>query len=145
MKAQRRIPPKKDRRDRGPPPEQWKCWGGVPSPLRSDLCTAQLLFQVPCWAVTRTMSVALLLRNNPKRKKSNFRSPAPPQSLLMISSGLLQGPAPPPSSWSRLEPCCSRTWRRRHGPRYRSLGAGDNDDHHEYPGWSALIQRQSQR
>ena len=31
-----------------------------------------------CWAVTRTMSVALLLRNNPKRRKSNFRSPAPP-------------------------------------------------------------------
>ena len=28
--------------------------------------------------VTRTMSVALLLRNNPKRKKSNSRSPAPP-------------------------------------------------------------------
>ena len=27
--------------------------------------------------VTKTMSVALLLRNNPKRKKSNFRSPAP--------------------------------------------------------------------
>ena len=28
--------------------------------------------------VTRTMFVALLLKNNPKRKKSNFRSPAPP-------------------------------------------------------------------
>ena len=28
--------------------------------------------------VTWTMSVALLLRNNPKRKKSNFPSPAPP-------------------------------------------------------------------
>ena len=28
--------------------------------------------------VARTMSVALLLRNNSKRKKSNFRSPAPP-------------------------------------------------------------------
>ena len=27
---------------------------------------------------TRTMSVALLLWNNPKRKKSNFRNPAPP-------------------------------------------------------------------
>ena len=27
--------------------------------------------------VTRTVSVAPLLRNNPKRKKSNFRSPAP--------------------------------------------------------------------
>ena len=35
----------KDRRDRGPPAEQWKCWCGVPSPLSSDLCTAQLL----CW------------------------------------------------------------------------------------------------
>ena len=30
-------------------------------------------FQLPCLGrVTRTMSVALLLRNNPKRKKSNF-------------------------------------------------------------------------
>ena len=28
--------------------------------------------------VTKTMSVALLLTNNSKRKKSNFRSPAPP-------------------------------------------------------------------
>ena len=27
--------------------------------------------------VTKTMSVALLLKNNPKRKKSNFRSPTP--------------------------------------------------------------------
>ena len=25
MKARPRIPPEKDRRDRGPPPEQWKC------------------------------------------------------------------------------------------------------------------------
>ena len=50
-----------------------------PSPLRSDLCRAQVLFQLPCLGrVTRTMSVAPLLRNNPKRKKSNFRSPAPP-------------------------------------------------------------------
>ena len=24
-KARPRIPPEKDRRDRGPPPEQWKC------------------------------------------------------------------------------------------------------------------------
>ena len=35
--------------------------------------------------VTRTMSVALLLRNNPKRQKFNFCSPAPPpcsRSLL---------------------------------------------------------------
>ena len=38
--------------------------------------------------VTRTMSVALLLRNSPKRKKSNSRSPAPP-----------------PCSWSHLVPC----------------------------------------
>ena len=25
VKARRQIPPEKDRRDRGPPPEQWKC------------------------------------------------------------------------------------------------------------------------
>ena len=31
--------------------------------------------------VTRTMSFVLLLRNNLKRKKSNFRSPAPPPYL----------------------------------------------------------------
>ena len=48
VKARPRKPPEKDRRDRGPPPEQWKCWGGVPSPLPSDLCTAQLLFQLLC-------------------------------------------------------------------------------------------------
>ena len=55
--------------------------------------------------VTKTMSFALLLTNNldnSKRKKSNFRSPAPPPyswSLL----GYVEGPAPPPSSkisWS---------------------------------------------
>ena len=82
VKARPRIPPEKDRRDRGPPPEQWKCYGGVPSPLPSDLCTAQLLFQLLCLGrVTKTMSVALLLTNNldnSKRKKSNFLSPAPP-------------------------------------------------------------------
>ena len=50
-----------------------------PSPLPSDLCTAQLLFQLLCLGrVTKTMSVALLLTNNSKRKKSNFRGPAPP-------------------------------------------------------------------
>ena len=39
----------------------------------------QLLFQLPCLGrVTRTMSAALPLRNSSKRKKSNFRSPAPP-------------------------------------------------------------------
>ena len=36
VKARPRKPPEKDRRDRGPPPEQWKCYGGVSSPLRSD-------------------------------------------------------------------------------------------------------------
>ena len=49
--------------------------------------------------VTRTISVALLLRNNSKWKKSNLRSPVPPPyswSLL----GYLEGPAPPPSSRS---------------------------------------------
>ena len=45
----------------------------------SDLCTAQVLFQLPCVGRdTKTKTVALLLRNNPMRKKSNFRSLAPP-------------------------------------------------------------------
>ena len=42
------------------------------------------------------MSVALLLRNNPKRRKSNFRSPAPPPPLP---------PPPPPAHdlfWANL-------------------------------------------
>ena len=65
VKARPRKPPEKDRREHGPPPEQWKCYGGVPSPLPSDLCTAQLLFQLLCMdRVTKTMSVALLLINN---------------------------------------------------------------------------------
>ena len=59
VKARPRKPPEKDRRDRGPPPEQWKCQGGVPSPLPSDLCTLQLLFQLLYLGrVTKTMSVA---------------------------------------------------------------------------------------
>ena len=33
VKTRPRKPSEKDRRDRGPPPEQWKCKGGVPSPL----------------------------------------------------------------------------------------------------------------
>ena len=46
-------------------------------------CTATSALRNCCFncragAVTRTMSVALLLRNNLKRKKSNFCSPAPP-------------------------------------------------------------------
>ena len=48
--------------------------------------------------VTRTMSVALLLINNPKRKKSNFCSPAHGLFWANLS------PAPPPFSRSRLEP-----------------------------------------
>ena len=72
----------------------------------SDLCTAQLLFQLLCWTeFTKTMSVAPLLTNNldnSKQKTSNLLSPAPPPyswSLL----GKVEGPAPPPSSkisWS---------------------------------------------
>ena len=46
---------------------------------RCPVAIAQrLVFQLPCWAATRTMSVTLLLRNSSKRKKFNFRSPAPP-------------------------------------------------------------------
>ena len=49
--------------------------------------------------VTKTMPIALLLRNNSQQKKSNFRSPAPPPCSWSLV-GYLEGPAPPPSSWS---------------------------------------------
>ena len=53
-------------------------------PPRHCPATSALAAQLPAVStavlgrVTRSMSVALLLRNNPKGKKSNFRSPAPP-------------------------------------------------------------------
>ena len=50
-----------------------------PLAIAQRLVHCQLLFQLPCLGrVTRTMSVALLLTNNSKGKKSSFRSPAPP-------------------------------------------------------------------
>ena len=53
-----------------------------PSLLTSDLCTAQLLFELLYLdRVTKTMSVALLLMNNldnSKQKRSTLLSPAPP-------------------------------------------------------------------
>ena len=46
--------------------------------LRRCPCAIAVSTAVFGQRVTRTMSVALLLSNNSKRKKSNFRSPAPP-------------------------------------------------------------------
>ena len=72
-------------------------------PATSALLRNQLLFQLPCLGrVTRTMSVALLLRNNSKQRKSNFRSPAPPPYSWYLR-GQLEDPAPTPLlkiSWS---------------------------------------------
>ena len=66
VKARPRIPPEKDRRDRGPPPEQWKCQVKAVS-LRHCPATCALrncCFNCCAWTVTKTMSVALLLMNN---------------------------------------------------------------------------------
>ena len=49
VKARPRKPPEKDRKDRGPPPEQWKSLRRCPLAIASDLCTAQLLLQLLCW------------------------------------------------------------------------------------------------
>ena len=63
----------KDRRDRGPPPEQWKCYGGVPLLLPSDLCAAQLLFQLLCLGrVTKTMSVHCCWRTTRSERSLTF-------------------------------------------------------------------------
>ena len=71
--------------------------------------------------VTRTMSVAPLLRNNLKKKRSNFHSPAPPPCSWSLL-GWLEGSAPPPSSWSPLDPVCTNPLMHRqflYTPHYR--------------------------
>ena len=50
VKARPRITAEKTRRDRGPPPEQWKCLGGVPSPLPSDYALRNCCFNCRAWA-----------------------------------------------------------------------------------------------
>ena len=79
VKARPRIPPEKDRRDRGPPPEQWKCLRRCPLAIAQRLVHGAIAVSTAVLGrVINTKSVALLLRNNSKRKKSNFRSPPPP-------------------------------------------------------------------
>ena len=83
---------------------------GQCSPLRSNLtsqCTTrQLLSQLLCGAGSRKDNVrsTVVAEKQPKQKKYNFRSPAPPpaaQSYLRGSvicrRGSLEGPAPPQS------------------------------------------------
>ena len=86
VKVRPQIPPKK-RLER-----PWTAARTMEVLRRCPLAIAQRLVHCAIIAVstavldrvTRTMSVALLLRNNPKRKKSNFRSPAPlPCSSLL--------------------------------------------------------------
>ena len=81
VKARPRIPPEKDRRDRGLPPEQ--CYGGVPSTLvhrAFAVSTAVMGSQkdyVRCTAVEQ----------QPEAKEVQLSQPSS-TSLLMISSGL---------------------------------------------------------
>ena len=78
VKARPRIPPEKDRRDRGPPPEQ--CYGGVPSPLvprEIAVSTASHKDNVRCTAV----------EEQPEAKEVQLSQPSS-TSLLMIYSGL---------------------------------------------------------
>ena len=78
VKARPRIPPEKDQRP-------WTAARTMEVLRRCPLAIAQRLVHCATAVstavldrVTRTMSVALLLSNNLKRRKSNFRSPAPP-------------------------------------------------------------------
>ena len=79
MKARPRIPPEKDRRDRGPPPEQY--YGGVPSPLvhRAVAVSTAVLGShkdnVRCTAV----------EEEPEAKEVQLSQPSS-TSLLLISS-----------------------------------------------------------
>ena len=56
-------------------------------PKKTGETVDQLLFQLLCWTVTKTMSVAPLLMNNldnSKQKTSNLLSPAPLNRLTVI-------------------------------------------------------------
>ena len=89
VKARPRIPPEKDRRDRGPPPEQWQCYGGVPSPLPSDLCTTpQIAVSTALLGQSHKDNVrCTAVEEQPEAKEVQLAQPSS-ISLLMISSGL---------------------------------------------------------
>ena len=114
VKARPRIPPEKDRRDRGPPPQQWKCNGGVPRhcPATSALrnccfncrAWAESQGQCPlhcCWATTwseRSPTFAAQLHlptHDLFWPNSKVQLHLPPLDLLIF--------------WSRLEPCWPRS------------------------------------
>ena len=78
VKARPRMPPEKDRRDRGPPPEQWKCL--VKTSARRNCCFNRRAGQshkdnVRCTAV----------EEQPEAKEVQLSQPSS-ISLLMISS-----------------------------------------------------------
>ena len=83
VKARSRVPPEKDRRDRGRTAARtMEVLRRCPLAIAQRLVHCAIAVSTAVLGrVTKTMSVALLLRNNldnSKRKKSNFRSPAPP-------------------------------------------------------------------
>ena len=87
VKARPRIPPEKDRRDRGSPTELWKYKAVSPRH-----CAAASAPRICCFTQKTclggvTVSFALLLRNNPAKPEVQLSQPNF-TSLLMISSGL---------------------------------------------------------
>ena len=119
-KGDKRVKPW-NRRQPGRPRLPWtaarttKCYGSIRPALCSNHRTTQLLSQLLCRTVTKTMSVALPLGNNWSKVSPTLKSGS--TSLLLTSSGLLhESPAhlppldlfwasswessSPPSSWS---------------------------------------------
>ena len=88
MKARPRIPPEKDRRDRGSPPEQWKCYGGVPSPLPSDLVHCAIAVSTAMLGQSHKDNVHCTAVDEQLEAKEIQLSQPSSTSLLMISSGL---------------------------------------------------------
>ena len=81
VKTRPQIPPEKDRRDRGPPPEQWKCSGGVATSALRNCCFRCRAGQshkdnVRCTAVEEQLEA----------KEVQLAQPSS-TSLLLISSG----------------------------------------------------------
>ena len=88
MKARPRIPPENDRRDRGPPPQQWQCQGGVPLAIAQRLVHCAVAVSTAVLGQSHKDNVRCTAVEEQLEAKEVQLSQLSSTSLLMISSGL---------------------------------------------------------
>ena len=110
VKARPRIPPEKDRRDRGPPPEQWNVKAVSPRHCPATSAPRNCCFNWRARQSHKDNVRCTAVEEQPEAKEVQLSQPSS-TSLLMISSGLrvqlhlpthdlfwAESPAPPPYS-----------------------------------------------